>query len=154
MAIPSGMSLSMKDYSDEHTSVGFFLPAMTALNYASVVAARDALEAAVNDVTACNIVSSAIVVAQEELAYVAPTDPFAQREIGLRVTIEDTVTHTKSTITIGGARLNLLAQVGTDVVDPASAEWIALAAAITNNAVSYAGNPVRVVGGRIVGRAS
>jgi hypothetical protein len=83
-----------------------------------------------------------------------PASPFAQREFKLAVKMVDTAGN-RSTLTIPGPNLTLLAQPGTDVVDHVSnVTAAALAAAIENNAVSPQGNTVSVIGMRIVGRAN
>lgn len=157
--MPGQVSFGFIDHSREKSSTALFLPTITAANFDAVTGNTiaenvGALRLAIAAITLCNFTNTRVVAVEYPENDVTPADPYAQRETGLRVFMTDTVTGEKSHMTIPGPNLTLLAQVGTDEVDPSAATWLTLVGAIEAEARSKDGNVLEVTSGRIVGRNS
>lgn len=158
--MPASVTMNMIGFSGERSRVTIGLPVLTGANYDDVTGngATDSvglLRLAIGAVSLLNFESLAVAAITHPDAGGLPTDPFAQREVGLRVFYTDDVTSKKYHFTIPGPDLDALAQAGTDVVDHTSnATAIALVTALEAEARSPDGNAITVTGMRIVGRAN
>lgn len=145
---------SWRDYSQELSTVEFNFADIAAGggNFDAVKGLSDAFGAAVAGVSLC-------VQATEKLSQVTdppdasiPNDVYAQREIGLRVFYEDTVTGKQYHITIPGPDLdNIDLLAGTDLADLTDTPVSALVAAMEAG-LSPDGNAVSVLRAVVVGR--
>ena len=148
---------SIRDYSDEISTVKFYFEGdVTSANYdlleVFMVSLQNSLEATIVG----NVVSRRIVI-ETPVNDTRPANPYAQREIGLRLFYKDRVSGKKYHVTIPTANLSLLSQPGSDDVpvsvedgDPPSVIVAAMEAYIS----SPDGNGVRVYKGKIVGKNS
>lgn len=149
----------MVDKSGEISRVQFYLPTLTGANYDDVTGNGVGnnvgdLRLAIGAASLCNFVNTVVgATSYPETSPTNPTDPFAQRESGLRVFYS--AGGRRYNVTIPGPDLALFSQTGTDVIDIGSnVAAIALKTAIEANIADYLGGPCVVTGMRSVGRAS
>lgn len=150
------IGMSFQDYSNEYGRVDFYM------NYAGTDLAAPIAEAAkgtagsvaaeICALSDCVCQISDVQALSTKYGDPNPTVKTAQREMGLLVTYQDTVTGKKYRITIPGPKWATLGTYGTDNVDTTQALWTAFVTAFEAHAVSELGNPITVVGGRLVGR--
>lgn len=156
--MPAYVTHSMIGFSGEPSSVTFYLPDVTSVNYDDVTGNTvgdnvGSLRLALGAISLLNFVRHTVTTEQHADSGALPTEPYAQREIKLLVNYRDTVTAKKYRIEIPGPDLAALAQAGTDVVDHTSnATAVAFVTAMETYARSVDGNLITVEGMRIVGR--
>ncbi len=150
------VGMSFQGYSNEYGRVDFFM------NYAGTDIAGPIAEAAkgtagsvaaeICGLSDCVCQVSDIQAVSTKYGDPAPVVATAQRELGLLVTYQDTVTGKKYRITIPGPKWATIGQAGTDSVNTAAPLWTAFVTAFEAHAVSEFGNAITVVSGRLVGR--
>lgn len=145
------------DISGEKSRVDINVATLTAGNIAATLAAADPggagnLGAAIAALSLCQAGSYDVLALQDAGVTTAPTDMYAQREIGLMVKYQDSVNNRLYRVTIPGPNWAVLGLAGTDSVNTAAAQWTAFVTAFEAIAVSQDGNAVTVVGGQLVGR--
>lgn len=149
----SSVSFTVRDHSDEKSTVQIPLVQITPLTMAAVAAEILAIQVAIAAITTGNIATKTIVLEQEKVSDTRPANPYAQRELGLRLFYQDTVTQERFHITIPSPDLLLVSQGGTDDVDLTGVSVVnALVALLEESMVSAAGNPVSFYKGTVVGR--
>lgn len=148
--------MSFIDASGETSTVSVNMVDITAANFDTVLDGPSdlpaALQLAIAGCSMCNDYKSQVQLKPVLSSAALPNDQNAQRENALLVTMEDTVTLKKFTLSIPGPDRTLMGIAGSDMVNPASAQWVALVAALENSARSDIGNTINVVGGRFVSR--
>lgn len=157
MPAVSKIGLSFMDHSSEVGRVDYYVAGVTAGNLAGTLsgalpATGGSLAAAMCALSGCTCIISDVQAAQNQFAKTPPASAFAQRELGLLVTYQDTVTKKNYRLTIPGPAWDTIGQVGSDLVDPNAAAWTTFVTAFEANALSPDGNAVTVTGGRLVGR--
>lgn len=156
--MPAYVTHSLIGFSGEGSSVRFYLPDVTSVNYDDVTGNTvgdnvGGLRLALGALTLLNFVRHTVTTEQYADVGSLPSDPYAQREIKLLVSYRDTVTSKLYRLEIPGPDLSAIAQAGTDVVDHTSnVTAAAFVTAFEQYARSVDGNLVTVEGMRIVGR--
>jgi len=151
----SKVGYTFLDASGETSRVEMNIATLTAGNFAATtgaVEAGGALADAIGALSLCALANVDIVADRTATGAEAPTEMYAQREIGLLVSYQDSVTGKKYRITIPGPDWATIGTVGTDKVDAADALWTAFVSAFEANVLSEVGNAVTVMGGWLVGR--
>lgn len=145
---------TITDYSGENSTFSLPLPNPTAVNFnadfeVGGAGAYDDLLAAVQAVTIGNVSSVRADAFDRSPEPGNPANPFAQVELGLRLTMQDASGNNMSR-TLGAPDLATIAQAGSDVVPLANIA--ALVAAIEEHVIGLDGGNVTVTGAVIVGR--
>ena len=131
------------DYDGEVSTVGVHTANLTAANFDAQATLRDTLEAAIEAVVIGPRKKTTATAFEESIAVTQATDPFAQRETKWLVRMVDPNGNPVS-VEIPTADLSLLVTNGRNM-DPASSEYIALAAAIEAYVLSNDLEAVQVV---------
>lgn len=145
--------VSYRDYSNEISTFGVYIPELNAGNFASVGTAVQALGTATNNLSLGQPAKSALIAQINTISAAAPSDVNAQRERKWLVTYRDTVTNRLYSLEIPCADLaggNLVAN--SDLANLASTEWAAWVTAFEAVALSWEGNAVEVLRAQHVGR--
>lgn len=145
------------DISGENSRVDLYVADLTAGNIAATLAAANPtgagnLGAAIAALSLCQPAKYDVMAFTGPGSAVVPTDMYAQRELALMVTYQDTVTNRLYRISIPGPDWATIGLAGSDSVNTANAAWTAFVTAFEAIAVSQDGNPVNVTGGHLVGR--
>lgn len=148
----SKLSFNIIDYSDEYSKCEFNIVDVDELSWVAEHVKIATLQAAVAGVTIGNIAYRTLVAYKTHVDDSRPSDKSAQREMGLRLFMKDTVTGEKTHVTIPAPDLDILAPGGSDSVDLTISVAAALVGAIEAMIVSKMGNPVTIYKGIIVGR--
>jgi hypothetical protein len=150
--MPSSVNFRVRDRSDEYGSVGFNIENVTGDNLTSIMTKIGAVQTALAALTTGNIASRTLVALRETVNDTRPSNPYAQRELGLRLHYQDTVTAKKSFITIPCPDLLVVGSAGTDDVDLSGISVVnAIVNALEALVVSPEGNPVDFYRGTIIG---
>jgi hypothetical protein len=154
--MPSQFSMTFLDRSRENSNVSLNIPSVTVSNINTILTngVPVALSDAISEMSLCTKIVEAVTLPALRYDAITPASPYAQREIGVRVSYQDTVTLSKYGVTIPGADLATLGQPDTDLIAMDNAVFSAFVTAFEAAVVSPAGNAVTVLSGRIVGRAS
>jgi hypothetical protein len=146
--------LGWVDHSGEFSSTGFRIQEAAGDDYTTAIATAAIVADAFAVVSLCNRANLSLSKMIETDTPTPPASVWAQRELGLKIFLVDTVTGDKSTLTIPGPDLELLDQATTDEVDitTALAPGTVLKAALDASLASALGNPVSVYRMRIIGR--
>lgn len=153
------LGFTFLDRSGENSRVDIPVADVTAANINAILATADqdtvgGLGESIAALSLCTLTYHDLNVGKVADNTGQPASPWAQRESGLMVTYQDSVTNRLYRITIPGGDRATLEIAGSDNVDTTDAGWIAFVTAFEAIAVSQDDNPVTVVGGRFVGRAS
>ncbi len=148
----SKVSFTIRDHSDELSSVAFPIAAVDETTWVLTNTRIAALQAAVAAATTGNIAFRTLTAFREVVDDNRPLNPYAQREIGLRLFYSDDVTGKKYHLTIPAPDLIVMSQGGTDLIDLTGSLADPIVAAMQALMVSEDGNPVTVYKGLIVGR--
>ena len=148
----SKVSFTIRDHSDELSSVAFPIAAVDETTWVLTNTRIAALQAAVAAATTGNIAFRTLTAFREAVDDNRPANPYAQREIGLRLYYSDDVTGKKYHLTIPAPDLIVMSQGGTDLIDLTGSLADPIVAAMQALMVSEDGNPVTVYKGLIVGR--
>lgn len=153
--MPSQVSFTVRDHSDEYSAVQFNIADVDETTWIATNAAIATIEAALTALTTGSLARKALTAFNEPVNDVTPANPYAQRETGLRLFYQDTVTSKKFHITIPAPDLVLVASPGTDNVDLSGVAVVnAIVSALEPVMLSPEGNPVNFYRGVIVGRRS
>ena len=148
----SKVSFTIRDHSDELSSVAFPIAAVDETTWVLTNTRIAALQAAVAAATTGNIAFRTLTAFREVVDDNRPLNPYAQREIGLRLFYSDDVTGKKYHLTIPAPDLIVMSQGGTDLIDLTGSLADPIVAAMQTLMVSEDGNTVTVYKGLIVGR--
>lgn len=149
----SQYNITIRDRSDEYS--GFSIPVtdIDETNWVTELAQHAAIRAAVAGLTIGNIAREQLVAYNNAVDDTRPTNPYAQRELGLRLFYQDTTTQKKGYITIPCPDLSVVETPGSDEVDLAGVTAVnTLVGLLETSMKSPAGNPVEFYRGVIVGR--
>jgi hypothetical protein len=147
----SRLNLTYNDYAAEGSQVSFRGREMTAATFDGLMAEEDALVVAVEAATLCLLVKDLRIATESTPAAGGASSPQAQRELKWLVRMYDVETGRAVSVQIPGADTSLL-EAGSDRMDPASAEYAALVAAIEAFHRSVEDNSVAVIDIVLVGR--
>lgn len=150
--MPSSVTFQIRDHSDEYSGVTFPIPPVDETNWAAVDAQIATLQAAVAAATTGNIARRSLNAYNVHVDDTRPANPYAQREIGLRLFYLDTVNGKKYHLTIPAPDLIVMGQGGTDEIDLTGSLADPIVAAMQALMESPDGNPVQVYRGLVVGR--
>lgn len=149
------VSFSVRDHSDEYSSVGFNITDVDETSWVATNTAIAAIQTALAALTTGNIASKTLVAYNTKVDDTRPANPYAQRETGLRLFYQDDVTFKKSHITVPAPDLLVVASGGTDEVDLSGVAVVnAVVTALEAIMKSPEGNAVTFYRGLIVGRRS
>ncbi len=148
----SAVTFTIRDRSDEYSAVKFPIPAVDDANWGVTDTRIAALQVAVAAATTGNIATRSLQAYREHVDDTNPANPYAQRELGLRLYYLDTVNGKKYHLTIPSPDLLVMGQGGTDLIDLTGSLADPIVAAMEALMESPDGNPVQVYRGRIVGR--
>lgn len=147
------VSFTVRDYSDEYSSVGFNIDDVDETSWVATNTAIAGIQAALAALTTGTIASKSLVAFNTKVNDVRPINPYAQRETGLRLFYQDDVTFKKSHITIPAPDLVLVASGGDDKVDLSGVAVVnAIVTALEAIMKSPEGHSVTFYRGLIVGR--
>lgn len=140
------------DYSEEISSLSFYVQQINAGNLVATQGQINAIGLALLDLTLGALKNTQTILEFSASNPTPPTDPYAQRELKWLVSYRDNVTLREYQIEIPCADLtdNLLAN--TDKADLASTDWAAFVTAFEAGAKSLDGNAVTVLDAFVVGR--
>ena len=148
----SSVTFTVRDHSDEYSGVTFPIPPIDESNWVAVDTQIAALQAAVAAATTGNIARRSLNAYNVHVDDTRPANPYAQREIGLRLFYLDTVNGKKYHLTIHVPDLIVMSQGGTDEIDLTGSLADPIVAAMQALMETPDGNPVQVYRGLIVGR--
>lgn len=151
--MPTLVDFNFRDFSDEYSRVKFRIASLDETNWVSQNVLLATLRASVNAISLGNLAYETLS-QKEHVDDSRPSDANAQREMGLRLFMQDTVTGKKSHVTIPAPDLAAIAPGGDDSVDMTLSVAATLISAIEAVIVSELGNPMSVYRGEIVGRAN
>ncbi|MCA9996001.1 MAG: hypothetical protein H6662_15770 [Ardenticatenaceae bacterium] len=149
------VNIVIRDRSDEYSTVSIPVAdiANDGSNYSTIQNDVDDIISAIEALTTGEIARRQLVAYNQSVNDVRPANPYAQRELGLRLFYQDTVTQKKYHITVPAPDLLLVASGGTDDVDLSGVAVVnALVTYLETNMKSPVGNPVNFYRGKIVGR--
>jgi len=153
--MPSQVNFSVRDFSDEYSNVQFNIPDVDEVNWVQTNTDILAIRTALAALTIGNIAREQLVGWSQAVNDTRPSDPYAQRETGLRLFYQDDVSQKKYHITIPAPDLSLVAQGGSDDVDLTGITVVnTLVTALEGFMKSPEGNDVTFYRGTIVGRRS
>lgn len=150
------INVRLRDYSDEYTSTGLDVADMAGVTtWDTLTGKADTL---VTHVEAHTIGQVVDVYGQQDTQAendARPASAFAQREMGFRFYLRDSVNQKLSYFTIGTADLAIgSVQAGSDLLDLTAAPTAAFVTWIEANVLSQDGNAVTVERAKVVGRNS
>lgn len=136
--MPSNISFTLADKGGETTTVTIPVQNVTAANFDTVLGnlatqGRFELESAILAVTTGALTNVGAKAYDEGQVFTLPTDPYSQREIGLRIWGRGQTSGKLYSITIGTADLDVLDPGVNDEVDLAGTEMAALVTALEDN---------------------
>lgn len=151
------VTFTFLDHSGEKSSVAINVPALTAGNIAATsdgmqFATAGELAALIASLSLCTPVQSQGQAWVTKSAQTLPGSHYAQREIGLMVSYTDNVNGKVYRFTIPGPAWDTIGAENSDEVNSAAAQWTAFKAKAETVMVSPDGNPITIIGGRLVGR--
>lgn len=154
----SKVTFSILDYSNEVSTVGFYLGTISSANYDSVVndgpgGAVGDIRLAMNGIISGNHLRRTVNAETFNDAAVLPTDPYSQRELKGYFEYRDTVTGEVGSFEVPTIDLDVVGQQGTDVIDLEEIAVAAFVTAVEANAVSRDGNAIEITSARVVGRS-
>jgi hypothetical protein len=143
---------TIRDHSDEYSTVSFPIGTVSEINWIAIETAADLLQTALAAATTGKIAKRSMLAYSRHIDDTRPVNPYAQREIGLRLFYLDTVNGKKYHLTIPAPDLVVMGQGGTDEIDLTGSLADPIVAAMQGLMQSVDGNPVQVYRGLIVGR--
>jgi hypothetical protein len=150
--MPAQVTYKVIDYSGEYSTVKLNVPEIDETNYVAIEGFAIALQAAIIALSAGNVASRQLTAYSVPVNDTFPSDPAAQREVGLRLFYKDNVNAKKFHITTPAPDLDLVAVEGTDFVDMSLSVVAAVTDAMEAFMVSPYGNAITFYKGVIVGR--
>jgi hypothetical protein len=146
------VDLAYVDFSGETSRVGVYMADFNAANLTGQGVAANLVRVAISNITLCNEANMTASLLLHTASGAAPTDPNAQRELGVEVFYTDSTNGRKGRFTIPGPDLTLLQLAKDEVVLADSGVMAALVTAIQTNLVSRDQNAITVTGARLEGR--
>ena len=151
--MPSQVAFSVRDRSDEYSYVQFNIEDIDETSWVATNTQIAAVQAALAALTTGSIARRSLTAFNEPVDDTRPANPYAQRELGLRLFYQDTVSQKKYHLTIPCPDLLVVGSGGTDEVDLSGVSVInAIVNALEAFMVSPEGGPVNFYRGVIVGR--
>lgn len=151
--MPSQVTFTVRDRSDEYSSVQFNIENIDETSWTATNTQVAAVQAALAALTTGNIARRSLTAFSEPVDDTRPANPYAQRELGLRLFYQDTDNQKKYHITVPCPDLLVVGSGGTDEVDLSGISVVnALVNALEPFMVSPDGGPVNFYRGVIVGR--
>lgn len=152
--MPSKLIMTLQDYDEEFSSVGFEGVTIDGTTYTLATAETElnALISAVLGISLCSHYKNQRLYSFGTITLAPPSDQFAQREHKWLLRYRDDVTNQVYTKEIPGADLSLLDSQAKGFMDTSSAEWTALVAAFEQYVRSPDGNAVTLMSAQHVGR--
>lgn len=150
------VNVRVRDYSDEYSTVGVNVADAADIDAWSVPGGlADAFAAHVQALSIGTVAFAHYKQDTQPSNDVRPASSWAQRELGIRTYIKDTVNEKLGTITIPAADLASVPTIaGTDLIDPGQAPYSTYVTWVEANVLSNDGNPVTVERSIVVGRNS
>ena len=148
----SSVTFKVIDFSGEYSPFTLPIPAVDETSWVATDTAVGTIQTALIALTKGNIARRSLNAYNVHVNDTFPTDPMAQREVGLRLFYKDTVNGEKFHVTVPAPDLDLIAEEGSDNVDMTLSVVAALTTAIEAVAVSKYGNAIEFYRGTIVGR--
>ena len=147
------VTYTIRDRSDEYSSVAINFESEDTDTIADLETTALAMRALIAPLVTGNIAKQTITASQVVVEDVRPANPYAQRELGLRLFYQDEVNSKKYHITLPCPDLLVVASGGTDEVDLSGIAVVnAFVQALEQFMRSPEGNEVQVYKGVIVGR--
>lgn len=146
------MQFSVRDFSEERSSVDFGIVDLTAGNIAANLTAFDTVQAAIEGVILGEVATRRLVAVDEVVSAVIPTNAFAQRELKWLVRYTDTVNGKSGSLEIPTANPTGILIPGTDRMDLTETAPTALVTALETNGRTVDGNTFNIAGIFLVGR--
>lgn len=151
--MPSQVTFNVRDRSDEYSSVQFNIDNIDETTWSATNTQVAAVQAALAALTTGSIARRSLTAFNEPVNDVRPINPYAQRELGLRLFYQDTDSQKKYHITVPCPDLLVVGSGGTDEVDLSGISVVnALVNALEQFMRSPEGGPVNFYRGVIVGR--
>ncbi len=150
----SSVTFTVRDHSDESSTVTFPIGPIDDTNWVANNAKIATLETALRAATTGNVSFRMLTAYRKIVDDNRPANPYAQREIGLRLFYSDNVNGKKYHLTIPAPDLVVMSQGGTDLIDLTGSLADPIVAAMEAVMQSPDDNPVTVYKGVIVGRRS
>jgi hypothetical protein len=149
------LTVRLRDYGDEYSSVTARVGDQSGADtWTDLAAVAASFLAAVGGVTLLNPLTTSFFQYTDENADVKASDPYAQRELGLRFFFHDTTAFEKGYLTVPGPDLaNIDLESDGDTADLTDSEVAAMVTWIEAN-VLIQGNAVTVDRAVVVGRAN
>lgn len=148
----SRINFNYRDFSDEYSDVGLYIPDVDETTWLATDTAVLALQAALAAITIGSLAQKTLVAYSDKVDDTRPADANAQREIGLRFHFTDDVNFKKGYFTVPCPDLNIVAEGGTDQVDLEEVLVAAVVTAIEGFAKTVDGNDFTIDRAVIVGR--
>lgn len=152
----SQVSFTIRDHTDEYSSVQLNIPDVDETTWVATEASILAVQTAIAALTTGNIARRTLVASVVAIADTTPANPYAQRELGLRLFAQETsAPFKKFHFTVPCPDLTVINVGPKDEVDVNSVTVVnALATALEGFAVSPDGNDFEIYRAKIVGRAN
>lgn len=151
--MPSQVNFTIRDRSDEYSGVQFNIQDIDETTWEATNNQVAAITVALASLTTGNIARRQLTASIEQINDTRPANPYAQRELGLRLFYQDTDSQKKYHLTVPCPDLLVVASGGTDEVDLSGISVVnALVNALEGFMVSPEGGPVNFYRGVIVGR--
>lgn len=150
----SSCSFTIRDKTNEYSTVRFALPDVTAANYDATITAMDAIQTAISAMTIGSIASRSLIAFNDKIDDTTPLNPWAQRELGIRFFYQET-THgmKKYHITVPCPDLLVVDVSDKDHVDTENFTTSnALLTLLEAHMVSPNGRDIEFYRGKLVGR--
>lgn len=149
----SKVIFTVRDYSDEMSSVAFPITDLDEANWLATQTQITAVQTALAALSIGTIAKRTVIAEDVKVNDVRPVDPNAQRENGLRLFYQDVVTQKRYHLTVPCPDKVAVAQGGTDEVDLTGVSVVnAIVTALEVFMKSPEGNAVTFYRGRLVGR--
>jgi len=148
----SKVTFTIRDNSDEYSAVSFPIAPVDETSWVATHTKIGLLQAALAAATTGNIAARSLQAYREHVDDTNPANPYAQRELGLRLHYLDTVNGKKYKLTIPAPDLLIMGEEGSDKIDLAGSLADPIVAAMEALMESPYGNPVKIYKGVIVGR--
>lgn len=144
----------LMDRSLETSSVTLTGPTLTGANYDAQIAEVAGISATLQAITLAEVQKQTVVSYENAISADIPTSPYANRELKLLFSYNDTVTGRRGSFTVPAPDLaSLTLGDNSDEVDLADAGVMAaFVTAVEGWALSEAGNTINITSARIVGR--
>lgn len=154
--MPSQVAFTIRDHTDEYSSFALNIPDVDETNWVATNTTIASIQTAVAALTVGNIARRQLTAEVAQIDDTTPANPYAQRELGLRLFCQETASPFKKFhFTIACPDLTVINVGPKDEVDVNSVTVVnALATVLEGFAKSPDGNDFEIYRAKIVGRAS